>query len=118
MKKQLYESSYSINSTTLEIVNEFKDLGVTTDLHLRKSNLTGTHHFQTKARLPIFKLKGIKVPVDNILKLKRLLIQVNPMYHLPCVEIGKTVSISRKLLLTMNFILKMTEFCTLLSRKG
>ena len=36
---------------------------------------TKTRHFQTKARLPIFKLKRIKVPVDQISKLKRLLIQ-------------------------------------------
>ena len=43
---------------------------------------TITRHFRTKPRLLIFKLKGIKVLVDQISKLKRLLVCVNPIYHL------------------------------------
>ena len=50
-------------------------------------------HFQTQLGQVVFKLKKLKVPVDQFSKSKRGLFQKRANFPLPCVKVGKAVKI-------------------------
>ena len=55
--------------------------------------LLKTRHFRTQLGQVFFKLKKLKVPIDQFSRSKRALVQKRAIFHLPCVKVGKAVKI-------------------------
>ena len=74
--------------------------------------------FRTQLDQAVFKLEGIVVLGHQSTSLKWILFKEGSIFHLPCAEYFKAVSVFNKLLLKADIILNIVRFCSFSTAKG